>query len=343
MLCVNNGLLEGLYLTTMKKLGERKVIEAIRQILSLPRMPIPFGDDVSGVEIGRNQVAILKTDMLVRKTDVPPTMSFWQAGRKAVVMNISDFAAKGVKPIALLVALGVPSGFLKKDIEQLAEGLNAGAREYDAYVIGGDTSEASDLVISCSLFGLSKRGLLMLRSGARPRDIVAVTGYFGKTAAGLKLLLENLSASPTARKLFLDAVLMPKARLKEGLVLSQVGAVSASIDSSDGLAWSLHEIRRGSNVGFIIDHLPVAPEVLRFAKRNNIDPLELALYGGEEYELVLTIKQRLWKKALRAVKQVGGSLIRIGRVAEKTDMILHWKDRAIFIEPRGWEHFKSGK
>ena len=343
MLCVNNGLLEGLYLTTMKKLGERKVIEAIRQILSLPRMPIPFGDDVSGVEIGRNQVAILKTDMLVRKTDVPPIMSFWQAGRKAVVMNISDFAAKGVKPIALLVALGVPSGFLKKDIEQLAEGLNAGAREYDAYVIGGDTSEASDLVISCSLFGLSKRGLLMLRSGARPGDIVAVTGYFGKTAAGLKLLLENLSASPTARKLFLDAVLMPKVRLKEGLVLSQVGAVSASIDSSDGLAWSLHEIRRGSNVGFIIDHLPVAPEVLRFAKRNNIDPLELALYGGEEYELVLTIKQRLWKKALRAVKQVGGSLIRIGRVAEKTDMILHWEKRTISIEPRGWEHFKSGK
>jgi len=343
ILCVNNGLLEGLCLSTMKKLGERKAIEAIRQILSLPRMPIPFGDDVSGLEIGRNLVAILKTDMLVKETDVPPTMSFWQAGRKAVVMNISDFAAKGVKPIALLVALGVPADFLKKDVEQLAEGLNAGAREYDAYVIGGDTSEASDLVISCSLFGLSKRGLLMLRSGAEPGDILAVTGLFGKTAAGLKLLLENLSVSSTIGKVFLDAVLMPQARLNEGLVLSRVGAVSSSIDSSDGLAWSLHEIRRASNVGFIIDYLPVATEVLRFAKRNNVDPVELALYGGEEYELVLTIKQRMWKKALRAVKQVGGSLIRIGRVTEEAEMILHWEGRTISIEPRGWEHFKSGK
>lgn len=330
-------------MTTVKKLGERKIIETIRRNLSLPRMPIPFGDDVSGVEIDHDQVAILKTDMLVGKTDVPSAMSFWQAGRKAVVMNISDFAAKGVKPLALLVALGVPSGFLKKDIEQLAQGLNTGAQEYDAYVIGGDTSEASDLVISCSLFGLSKRKLLMLRSGARPGDVVAVTGSFGRTAAGLKLLLENLSASPTARKVFLGAVLMPKARLKEGIVLSRAGVVSASIDSSDGLAWSLHEISRVSGTGFRIDHLPIASEVLQFAKCNNIDPAELTLYGGEEYELVLTIKQRFWEKALRAVKQVGGSLIRIGKVTQKTDMVLCWQGKTISIEPKGWEHFKSGK
>jgi thiamine-monophosphate kinase len=334
---------EGLYLTTVKDLGERKVIEAIRKNLVLPRMPIPFGDDVSGVEIGQDEVAVLKTDMLVRKTDIPPPMSFWQAGRKAVVMNISDFAAKGVKPIALLVAFGLPSAFLEKDIAQLAEGMNAGAREYDAYVIGGDTSEASDLVISCSLFGLSKQKLLMLRNGARPGDIVAVTGFFGRTVVGLKLLLEPLSASSTARKVFLDAVLMPKARLKEGLVLSRAGVVSASIDSSDGLAWSLHEIGRASDIGFRIDHLPIAPEVLQFTKRNNIDLGELALYGGEEYELVLTIKQKSWKKALLAVREAGGSLIRIGKVTQKTDIVLCWKGKTTSIEPRGWEHFKSGK
>jgi thiamine-monophosphate kinase len=333
---------EGSRLTTVKDLGERKVIEAIRKNLVLPRMPIPFGDDVSGVEIGHDKVAVLKTDMLVRKTDVPPTMSFWQTGRKAVVMNISDFAAKGVKPIALLVSLGVPSDFLKKDIEQLALGLNAGAREYNAYVVGGDTSEVCDLVISCSLFGLSKRRLLMLRNGARPGDIVAVTGFFGKTAAGLRLLLENLHASPSMRKMFLDAVLMPRARLKEGLVLSHVDVASASIDSSDGLAWSLHEISRASNVGFVIDNLPIAPEVVRFAERNNTDPAELALYGGEEYELVLTIKPRLWKKALNAVVHTGGSLVRIGRVTEKNAIVLQWKRKILSVEPRGWEHFKSG-
>jgi thiamine-monophosphate kinase len=340
---LTKGMVEGSYLTTAKELGERKIIEVIRKALSLPPMLIPFGDDVSGSEIGNNRVAILKVDMLVGKTDVPPTMSFWQAGRKAAVMNISDFAAKGVKPKALLVALGVPSDFLKKDVEQLAKGLNAGAREYGAHVIGGDTGETSDLVISCSLFGLSKRNLLMLRSGARPGDIVAVTGFFGKTAAGLRLLLENLSAPSAARRLFLDSVLRPSARLNEGLALSRTGAVSASIDSSDGLAWSLHEISRASGVGFVIDNLPVAPEVLEFARRESADPVELALYGGEEYELVLAVKQRSWKKASQVVKDVGGSLIKIGRVVGGADMILRCRGRTIPIAPRGWEHFKSGK
>jgi len=330
-------------LTTARKLGERKVIGVIREALSLPPMLIPFGDDVSGVEIDGNRAAILKIDMLVGKTDVPPTMSFWQVGRKAVVMSISDFAAKGVKPIALLVALGVPADFLKRDIEHLARGLNAGAREYGASVVGGDTGEASDLVISCSLFGLCKRNLLMLRNGARPGDIVAVTGFFGKTAAGLKLLLENLVTPLIARKLFLDSVLRPNARLNEGLALSRSGAVSASIDSSDGLAWSLHEISRASGIGFEIDNLPVAPEVLEFAKRNRADPVELALYGGEEYELVLTIKQRSWEKASQVVRDIGCSLIRIGRVMRKTDIILQWRGKTVPIEPRGWEHFKSGK
>lgn len=328
-------------MTSVAKIGERKVIETIFKQLSLPTMPIPFGDDVSGVKIGHGIVAVLKTDMLVGKTDVPPGMSFWQAARKAAVMNISDFAAKGVKPAALLVSLGLPSDFLKADVTQLAEGLNAGAREYGAFVIGGDTSEASDLIVSCSLFGLCKKNLLMLRNGAKPGDIVAVTGIFGKTAAGLKVLLENLPAASGVKEVFLDAVLMPKARLKEGLALSSARAVSASIDSSDGLAWSLYELQKASKVGFVIDNLPVAPEVMRFAKRNKLDSAELALYGGEEYELVLTVKPMLWKKAVLAVKQVGGSLIRIGKATKETDVVLRLEGKTVPIEPRGWEHFKS--
>lgn len=328
-------------LATVKEVGERKVIEVIHQELALPHAPIPFGDDVSGVRIERDKVAVLKTDMLVGKTDVPLGMSFWQAGRKAVVMNVSDFAAKGVKPVALLVSLGVPSSFLEKDVVQLARGLNAGAREYGAYILGGDTGEASDLVISCYLFGLGERRFIPLRSGARAGDVVAVTGFFGKSAAGLKLLSRSVSSSASSRKMFLDAVLLPKARLKEGLALAQTRVVSGSIDSSDGLAWSLYEIGKASHVGFFVDNLPVAPEVLQFAKRNKLDPLDLALYGGEEYELVLTIKPRFWQRALHAVNQVGGSLLRIGEVTERTDMIFQWNGKTVAIEPRGWEHFKS--
>ena len=104
--------------------------------------------------------------MLVGKTDVPKNMSLWQAARKALVMNISDFASKGVQPQAALVALGLPRGLMQKDIEEIARGLNTGAREYGAYIIGGDTGEASDLIISVSLYGTAEKKALMLRNGA---------------------------------------------------------------------------------------------------------------------------------------------------------------------------------
>jgi thiamine-monophosphate kinase len=326
-----------------ENLGERKIIEIIQSRLDvLPKMPIPFGDDVSAYEIGNSNLAVLKTDMLVDKTDVPPKMNLWQASRKAIIMNISDFAAKGVKPLAILVSLGLPRTLKEKDIEQIGRGLNAGAREYGAYIIGGDTNEASDLVISLSLFGMAKKDALTLRSGAKPGNLVAVTGSFGKTAAGLKILLDDLKASPKIRKILVESVLMPHARLKEGLSLSKTKAITAAIDSSDGLAWSLHEIADASNVGFLINKLPIAEEVEEFARVNRLDPLELTLYGGEEYELVLTIKPNLWRKAEKAVEKVGGKLLSIGKVTAERQVLMEIDGKRRVVEPRGWEHFKRG-
>jgi thiamine-monophosphate kinase len=304
----------------------------------MPKMPVPFGDDVSAVEIGDGKLAVLKTDMLVGKTDVPPGMSLLQAARKAVVMNVSDLAAKGVKPIALLASIGVPRNLNKRDIEQIGEGLNMGAREYDAYILGGDTSEASDLVISCAAFGIGEKKRLMLRSGAKTGDIVAVTGPFGKTAAGLKILLQNLSAPSRITRTLVNSVLMPCARLKEGLALAKTGAVTASIDSSDGLAWSLYEISRASHVGFLIDKLPIAAEAKQLAKMHKLDLIELGLYGGEEYELVITVKPTLWKKVKKKV-----SLIRIGRVTKEKALVLKVGEKVFPIEARGWEHFKTSQ
>jgi thiamine-monophosphate kinase len=151
---------------TSQDIGEHKIIQLIHARLDvMPDMPVPFGDDVSAVNIGEGRVAVLKTDMLIGKTDVPRGMSLWQAARKAVVMNISDFAAKGVQPTAALVSLGLPRGFMRKDVDEIARGLNSGAREHGAYIIGGDTSEASDLVIAISLFGTARKRALMLRGG----------------------------------------------------------------------------------------------------------------------------------------------------------------------------------
>lgn len=326
-----------------ENLRERRIIEIIQSCLDiLPELPIPFGDDVSAYDVGNGNLVVLKTDMLVGKTDVPPKMSLWQASRKAVIMNVSDFAAKGVKPLAMLVSLGLPKALREKDIEQIGKGLNAGAREYGAYIIGGDTNEASDLVISLSVFGMARKDGVILRSGAKPGNLVAVTGFFGKTAAGLRILLDKLKAPFNVRKMFVDSVLVPHARLKEGLCLSKAKAVTAAIDSSDGLAWSLHEIANASRVGFLIEELPIAEEVVRFAEINGFDPLELALYGGEEYELVLTIKPNLWKKAKEAVEEVGGNLLAVGKVTVERQVLMEVDGKRRVIERRGWEHFGSG-
>jgi len=323
-------------------LGEREIIELIRKKLDiLPGSFLSFGDDVSAVMLDGNRAAILKTDMLVGKTDVPREMSCWQAARKAVVMNVSDFAAKGIEPKAALVSLGLPRGLLQRDIEEIGRGLNAGAREYGAYIIGGDTGEASDLIIALLLFGIADRKRMMLRSGAKTGDIVAVTGFFGKPTAGLRLLLDGHVASEELREVLVGSVFMPQARLKEGLALADSSAVTSSIDSSDGLAWSLHELCKMSGVGFLISTVPVADEVKCFADFNGLDALDLALYGGEEYELVVTVKPKLWSAAEDAVEHVGGRLLPIGKVIREKQVFLRANRKKQLIEPRGWEHFKS--
>ncbi|MGD2066211.1 MAG: thiamine-phosphate kinase [Candidatus Bathyarchaeota archaeon] len=328
-------------MTSAKELGERKIIELIQECLDqMPDMPLPFGDDASAVDIGTDKLAVINMDMLVRKTDVPKTMSFWQAARKAVIMNISDLAAKGAKPQAILASIGVPPNLTKTDIQQIGKGLNAGAREYNTYILGGDTNEAPDIVISCTALGVCNKQHLIKRSGAEAGDYLATTGSFGKTAAGLKILMNGLSA-PERCETLVESVLMPKARVKEGIALAQSKAATASIDSSDGLAWSLHELSQASNVGFLIDELPIAPEAEKFAKSHGFDPVELALYGGEEYELLVTIKPGLWKTAKEAAEKVSGKLMKIGVVTKEKQLILKSRDKAVHIDARGWEHFKA--
>lgn len=327
-----------------EELGERKIIELIlKKIDIMPNMPVLFGDDVSAVDIGPEKLAVIKTDMLVGKTDIPPTMSYEQAARKAIIMNVSDLAAKGVKPTAMLVALGIPRNFTEKDIKMIGKGLNDATREYDAYIIGGDTNEASDLIICCTAFGIVEKQNFLRRSGARPGDFVAVTGSFGKTTSGLKILLEEAPASQDIRNELINTVQMPIARLKEGLALAQTKSVTSSIDSSDGLAWSLHELSQASRVGFLIDTIPISKEVLKFSESSKFDLSELTLYGGEEYELVITVNPRMWNKAKKAVEFFEIPLTRVGTVKREMSILLKTEGTVIPIKTRGWEHFKRNK
>ncbi len=325
-------------------LSEHEIINIFRQrLVLLSNMPVPFGDDVSAVSISDGEVAVLKTDMLVAKTDVPVKMSLYDAARKAIVMNVSDFASKGVQPTAALVALGLPRNLAsKKAVLEIVDGLNAAAREYGAYIIGGDTGETSDLIISVSLYGTANKSALMLRNGARAGDILAVTGLFGKSSAGLRLLLdENCVFSSKTRLVLENAVFKPVARLAEGLALSKSGCVSSSMDSSDGLAWSVYGLMQMSGVGFTVDMVPIAAEAVEFAEQNGLTAESLALYGGEEYELVLTVPPQKWETAKKTVEAVGNNLIAIGKATEQQEITLQINGKKRRIEPCGYEHFTA--
>ncbi len=321
----------------MKGLTEREIIRILtNQFAGQSRIPLGFDDDVSAIPVSPKTWIIVKTDMLVGSTDIPPRMTVQEAARKAVVATVSDFSAKGVRPAAVMVSLGLPAPATKTRVQDIARGLDQAAREYHCKIIGGDTNRADDLVIDIAAVGLANPKTLVRRDGARPGDIVCVTGPFGKTSAGLRVLMSRRKKDLAKYPSLVKAVRQPKARLAEGIVLAKSGAATSSIDSSDGLAWSLHQIAQSSKVRIDIHTIPIAAEVESFAKEHRLSALELALYGGEEYELVMTVKPQRFHDLNRRVP----TLRRIGIVEkEPLGVVAHLEGRLITVEARGWEHF----
>jgi len=321
----------------MKGLTEHEIIRILtNQFSGQSGVPLGFDDDVSTIPLSSKTWIIVKTDMLVGSTDVPPGMTIQEAARKAVVATVSDFAAKGVQPTALMVSLGLPAPANKTTVQAIARGLRQAAREYKCKVIGGDTNQADDLVIDIAGIGFASPKTIVRRNGARRGDIIAVTGPFGKTSAGLRILLSKEKKDLAKYPSLVRAVRQPKARLTEGITLAKSRAATSSIDSSDGLAWSLRQIAQSSRVGIGLYEIPIAADVRTFAKEHRLSALELALYGGEEYELVATIKPERFYDLKKNVP----SLTKIGIVEKESFGIIARLDgKRIPIEHRGWEHF----
>jgi len=277
--------------------------------------------------------------MFVRKIDAPQGMSAKQIGQKVIVMNVSDLAAKGATPVGFLSALGFLSDYSKKNIEELLQGFKEACALYRVPYLGGDTNEADDLVIAGIALGITNKEELTSRAGAQVGDLVCVTGMFGKTAAGFKILLDNHECPEHLRNEFIDAVFYPQARLNEGVALAKARMPTASIDSSDGLAWSLYEIAQASNIGIEINKLPIDLSVEEFAKINHLDPFDLCFYGGEEFELIVTIPAEKIVHASAALNAVKGQLIPIGKTVKAKGLFYIEGGKKREIYPRGYEHF----
>jgi thiamine-monophosphate kinase len=325
----------------MIKLDEKQIIRIFADKLGISNL-----DDIAVLKKG----IVIKSDMLVASTDIPPGMEAWQTARKSIVSCVSDLAAKGVKPYAAVISLGIPNScsMQRPVIEGLAEGFALASKEFGVKIVGGDTNEADELVIDCTIIGFP-RFKVPTRSGAKPGDYVVVSGLFGFAPAGLSILLQknavainennhnddNDDISSIFRKQAVKSVLEPRPRQRFGLALARY--FSSSIDSSDGLAISLYQLAsQGENIDIIIYNMPVVSGLDKFAQDNGLDTHELLFHGGEEYEIVATISDTKIRLAETAAKRAGVDLYVIGRVQKGSGKVFV-QNR--MLENRGYIHF----
>ncbi len=309
----------------MTRLDEKEIIGILTRRLGIKDL-----DDVAPVI--RN--IVMKCDMLVSSTDVPPGMTPVQVARKSIVSCASDLAAKGANPLAAMVSLGLPRNCTRPYVEGLAEGFAGAASEFGVRIVGGDTNESGELVIDCCMIGIAGKKM-PTRSGARPGDSVVVSGPFGFSAAGLAILLRNARAAGMLRKQSVDSVLEPKPRQNFGITLAKF--FSSSIDSSDGLAISLYELASSSAADIVVNKVPAAQGLDRFGEENAIDVNELVFHGGEEYEIVATIPRSKLKQAESGARKAKVQMLVIGRVRKGTGKVFVGKR---LLENRGYVHFQ---
>jgi thiamine-monophosphate kinase len=325
----------------MIKLDEKQIIRIFADKLGISNL-----DDIAVLKKG----IVIKSDMLVASTDIPPGMEAWQTARKSIVSCVSDLAAKGVKPYAAVISLGIPNScsMQRPVIEGLAEGFALASKEFGVKIVGGDTNEADELVIDCTIIGFPKFKV-PTRSGARHGDYVVVSGLFGFAPAGLSILLQknavtinetnhnddNDDINSIFSKQAVKSVLEPRPRQRFGLALARY--FSSSIDSSDGLAISLYQLAsQGENIDIIIYSMPVVSGLDKFAQDNSLDTHELLFHGGEEYEIVATISDTKIRRAETEAKRAGVDLYVIGRVQKGSGKVFV-QNR--MLENRGYIHF----
>lgn len=288
---------------------------------------LPLGDDAGALRLG-DEWLVATNDMLVRKTDVPDIMTPEQVGFKSVTMNVSDVAAMGARPVGFLFSLGVPRDIGIDYLEGIARGIGRALEFYNTPVLSADTNEADDLIIDGIALGITKR--LLTRSGAKPGDLVCVTGDLGRALAGYLVWRHNIEVPDDARYSLYEKFLSPRARLREGNILGRVA--NSAIDVSDGLSKELHLLARMSRVRIDVNSraIPIRDETIEVAELAGRDPVEVALASGEEFELVFTLPPGM-------IGKVPFEFSIIGKVSEGKGVYIDGEPMPLL----GWEHMSG--
>jgi thiamine-monophosphate kinase len=322
----------------LRHLGERRVVARIRRAFGERRagVLVGIGDDAALVR-GPGRL-LLTTDLLVedqdfRRDEHPPRL----LGRKALNVNLSDIAAMGGRPLHALVGMALPADIDEGWLRQFMAGFRAAGREAGVSLVGGDLSQAETIMIAVTVTGEALSPVL--RRGARAGDAIFVSGTLGDAAGGLRLLEKggHRGVVKEVRPL-LEAFLDPAPRLELGGLLARRRLASAMIDLSDGLSVDLAHICEESRTGAEIeaDRIPISPALSHMAR----DPLDMALNGGEDFELLFTVRPR----DLAAVEKLAGrfGLSRIGRITAGRRLVLIGPGRRKrALRAKGFEHFSA--
>jgi thiamine-monophosphate kinase len=324
---------------------------------SLPSHPssllVAIGDDAAVIRQTTGRDTLVTTDLLIEDIDFHrDTTTSQMLGHKALAVSLSDIAAMGGRPQSALLSLGIPNDIWNSDfLDEFYEGFFPLADRYDVRLVGGDISRTPEkIVIDSVVLGACKDGEAVLRRGARPGDHIFVTGSLGGSAAGLRLLERGARVqhrdvtdpdSQSVRHLLLRH-LRPDPRVGWGLVLAEERLATAMIDISDGLSSDLHHLCDESVVGALIDaaRIPIDPLLAALCGRRALDPLLLALHGGEDFELLFTVPP---DKVASLPKTVDGiSISQIGEITNESGKVcVAEKDRVWELKSKGFDHFKQ--
>ena len=325
----------------IRNLGEFNLIKRISTDLVSHRHPVivGIGDDAAVLDPPMKRLQLVTTDMLVENVHFRLDIAKpFQIGWKSLAVNISDIAAMGGEPTYAFVSIGLTRETTVEFVDELYSGIKEAAEAYSVDIVGGDTVSSPEVIINISLLGEVEAENLVLRSGAKAGDAIAVTGDLGGSAAGLALLKRGVSMDG------IEKHLMPVPRVCEGRLLAKSGCVTSMIDISDGLASEVHHICEQSKTGarLYMKDVPLSDNVFRIAELTGGNPYDFALYGGEDYELLFTCQpDKLPILAEDVLKNCGTPLTVVGQITGMPDSISieDAYGRIVPLEPRGYDHF----
>jgi thiamine-monophosphate kinase len=317
-----------------------------------------IGDDAAVLSVRSGQEWLVAVDTMVEQVHfLNETMRESDVGYKALAANVSDIAAMGGVPKFALVSASVPPSWNADRMKRLYDGLYECAKLYDVAVVGGDTTSApQDLVVSVTLIGTVEQGRAILRSGAKPGQSVFVTGPTGLSAAGLHGLMRRspLTGAATAESRIapiparlVQAHRRPAPSVRAGRLLLEKGWATSLNDISDGLASEAWELAEASGVKLLLKEklLPMSGELASYARSEGLRPLELALFGGEDYVLIGTVDKEHEAAMRETFREEGLPLFVIGEVEQgKPAVELELADtgKRRPVEKKGYNHFVEG-